>query len=114
MHSPTVSTVAVIVGFLIVVYLPVTYIMLRNISFRPILKYLFCLTVVPVFVALLIVGIGLVHRYSPEVAALLSKYRDTKNEKALTIIFIVPFPVLGSLLWYLLFRQLDRVFAREA
>jgi hypothetical protein len=104
----------VIVGFLIVIYLPVTYIMLRNISFRPALKYSFCLTVVPVFVVLLVATIVFVHRYLPETADLLRRYRDTIAEKKVAALLIIPVPVLGAWLWYLFFRKLDRAFHREA
>jgi cobalamin synthase len=105
---------ALALGLVIVIYVPVTYIMLRNISFRPAFKYLFCLTVVPVFVALLVVSMVLVQRYAPETAAKVSNYRSNRGFGSLVLVVYMPFPALGSWLWYLFFRQLDRVFSREA
>jgi TPR repeat protein len=108
------AAVGLIFGFLVVIYLPVTWIVLRNVPFRPVLKYTFSLTIVPVFVTLLIETIVLVYRFSPWVAALLTKYRDTAAEESLVLAFVIPTPIVGTWLWYLLFRQLDRAFAREA
>ena len=54
-----------VVGFLLGIYLPVTVIALRNVSFRPLLRYSFSLTIVPAFVFLLIETLMIVHPLQP-------------------------------------------------
>jgi hypothetical protein len=108
------AVTALALALVIVIYVPITYIMLRNIPFRPAFKYFFCLTVVPVFVALLAVSMVLVERYAPGTAAQVSNYGGNRGFGSLVLVVYIPFPALGSWLWYLFCRQLDRAFSRKA
>ena len=102
----------VVAGIGVAIYIAITFIMLRNIRFHPALRYSFCLTTVPVFVGLLFEVIALINRYAPAVMELVTSTRG-RGQGFLELFLIIPIPVAGCWLWYLLFRQLDRAFSRE-
>lgn len=94
-----------------VVYVPSTFIALRNVNFRAFLKYPFCLLVFPVFMALMIYNI----MWSSAHLGWLARYAASGSGQPNALIgFLVatPVPVAVCALWYLLFAGLDRVLPR--
>ncbi len=102
----------IIASIVYLVYVPVTVIMLRNVPFRPVLKYSFCVLFVPVFGILMVFNIA----WSQEHLAWLSNWarqHEGGGRGAAMAVFIVtaPLAAIGSFVWYVLFAALDRFLA---
>jgi TPR repeat protein len=86
------------------VYVPTTFIALKNVNFRALLKYPFCLLVCPVFMALMTFNVA----WSTVHLRWLLDHSGTAG----IVIGATPLPVLACALWYVLFAGLDRVLPR--
>jgi len=100
-----------------VIYVIATRFLLRNVKFRPVLRYAFCLSAVPIFVALLIVSVWMVSTYLPQLPEIQARLRASGGkglENLVTFVIYILLPGLGGALWYLLFSYLDRAVYRRA
>jgi TPR repeat protein len=88
-------------------YVPSTFIALRAVGFRPLLKYPFCLLVFPVFVAFMAFNVAW---STAHLSAFLGHPERLSTE--VTVLAATPLPLLVCALWYLLFAGLDRVLPR--
>jgi hypothetical protein len=105
----------ILVALFLVIYVPITYIMLRNVTFHALLKYVFCFSVVPIFAVLLVVSIWFTNEYLPWLAALhdpAREYGGVRGEAIWAFASLIPIPALGSWLWYVLIRLLNNTLCK--
>jgi hypothetical protein len=87
------------------VYAYVTRVLLRSVGFRPVLRYVFCLLAVPVFLVLFVVNLALTQGYLP---ALFDRALGGSDEQVAALASL-PLPVFACLSWYWVFAGIDRL-----
>jgi hypothetical protein len=87
-------------------YIPVTWIFWRNVSLSGIWKPLFCLTILPVFLVLMVFNIWLTYRYAPW---LFDHLDSSEGRLQALIAFVISCPVAVGLsfVWYKLISWFD-------
>lgn len=104
--------IAISAAFLLlaaIAYAPFIWLTYRYVRFRPGLRFLYCLTAAPVFIALLIINIALLDKFWPAVPQFLIQPRPLPGrglfKGALGVLSCLG--LLGSWLWYRLFAWLN-------
>ena len=93
-------------------YITVTWIFWRNVPLTGFSKVLYCLTVSPLCIALLVVNVIWVERYAPFLVDLFSAAEGGDGEALIAVLISFPLPVAFSFVWYKLVKWLaerDRI-----
>jgi hypothetical protein len=87
-------------------YITVTWIFWRNVPLTGFCKALFCLTIFPLFLVLMVVNVLLTDRYAPLLVDLFGA-ADGDPEALIAFLISTPLPVALSFVWYKLISWFD-------
>lgn len=95
--------------FLIVLYIPVTWIFWRNVSLSGFWKALFCLTIVPLFFVGMVFNFFLTDLYAPWLIDVFraTQARSVRLEALIAFVISCPVAIGLSLVWYKLISWFD-------
>ncbi len=88
------------------IYLPITWVMLRNVRLRGFLRYLFCLTLVPVFIVILAAAVLNASNFLPGLREVYLRVEGTRAGMWVAAALAIP-GVLVCWLWYWLLLRID-------
>jgi hypothetical protein len=103
------STIQIIFLIALVYGLP-TFIALENVEFQPMPKYLFSLTVVPLFIVVLYINLVIIQQIAPSLIPDIMNLPDTparRPKSLLELIISMPVPSLICWVWYQFIKSLN-------
>ncbi len=105
-----------ILGLLgLLVYLLLSYVLMKIVKFQSRVKYLFGLSIIPILAILIIANLWLLREFIPGAWWHFERFRSGGDEYITEIVIIVSVipTFVGAWLYYTLFRYLDRKYSKD-